>query len=286
MTELPRIPTGLGEIAEHYDALLCDVWGVVHNGRMAFTAAVEALRQFRQSGGVVVMLTNAPRPSSQIPAQFEMLGVPDNCWDDIITSGDATRAMLAQYAPGPAFKLGPPKDDPLYEGLPIRFSPLEEAKLISCTGLDDDKRDTPEDYDDVLRAAVKHRLPMICANPDKVVHYGDRLIYCAGALAEKYAALGGEVFFGGKPHEPIYKLARASIDKKTGQKIEAGRILAIGDGLPTDVAGANGQGLDCLFITGGIHGAQIADGDLAQQAGNILNQHGQKARYAQTRLHW
>ncbi len=286
MTDDPQTPSGLGEISGHYDAVLCDVWGVLHNGRVSFDAATDALQRFRDAGGTVVMLTNAPRPSSEIPVQFATLGVPENCWDDIVTSGDATKALLSQSAPGPAFKLGPPKDDRLYQDTGMEFAELAQAKLISCTGLFDDNQDTPDDYADLLREAATRKLPMICANPDKVVHFGDRLIYCAGALADVYANLGGEVVFGGKPHDPIYALSLSRLAVLRGQAVDKARVLTIGDGLPTDIAGAAAQGLDCLFITGGIHGDQISGNHYAHAVGQLLSDHNTHARYAIKNLKW
>ncbi|PHS23014.1 MAG: TIGR01459 family HAD-type hydrolase [Robiginitomaculum sp.] len=286
MTDFVETPSGLGDIAGRYDAVLCDVWGVVHNGRIAFLEAMRALTEFRKNGGIVVMLTNAPRPSSEIPAQFKKVGVPGEAWDDIVTSGDATRALLAQWAPGPAFKLGPPKDDRLYDGTGMNFAPLEKAKLISCTGFYDDNRETPDDYDQLLAAAAALNLPMICANPDKVVHFGDRLIYCAGALAQNYAALGQKVIYTGKPHEAIYQLSYERLSALLKKPAEKSRILAIGDGLPTDILGAAREGLDCLFITGGIHDDQIAGDDFAAEASQLLSDHQTHARYAMTTLRW
>ncbi len=286
MTDLVETPSGLGDIAARYDAVLCDVWGVVHNGRTAFLEATHALMQFRENGGIVVMLTNAPRPSSEIPAQFKKVGVPDAAWDDIVTSGDATRALLAKWAPGPAFKLGPPKDDRLYDGTGVTFAPLGAAKFISCTGFYDDNRETPDDYDQFLAEAAALNLPMICANPDKVVHFGDRLIYCAGALAQNYAALGQKVIYTGKPNPPIYQLSYERLSDLLQSPVDKSRILAIGDGLPTDILGAAREGLDCLFITGGIHDDQIAGDDFAAEASQLLSDHQTHARYAMTTLRW
>lgn len=286
MPQSPHTLSGLNEIHSQYDAVLCDVWGVIHNGRAAFSDAVHALTEFRKAGGTVVMLTNAPRPSSQIPAQFEALGVPDECWDGIVTSGDATRALLLKSAPGPAFKLGPAKDDHLYQDTRMIFSELDEARLVSCTGLFDDNTETPDDYIALLKTAAALRLPMICANPDKVVHFGDRLIYCAGALAEEYAHLGGEVVFGGKPHDPIYALSYARLEEMRGKPLDHSQVLAIGDGLSTDIAGAAAQGLDCLFITGGIHGAQMTGDVFAKDVSRLLIEHQTTARYAMAGLFW
>ncbi len=286
MSEPPHIPEGLGEIAASYEALLCDVWGVVHNGRQAFDAATQALARFRQNGGTVLLLTNAPRPGSEIPAQLEALRVRRDCWDGIVTSGDATRALLRASAPGPAFKLGPPKDARLYEGTGMRFAPLEEAKLVCCTGLFDDQRETPENYRELLQRAAKRALPMISANPDLVVHYGDRLIYCGGALAALYQQLGGTVISGGKPHAPIYALCQERLDQLRGAPVPRRRILAIGDGLKTDVAGAAAQDLDCVFISDGIHGARQNGADYAARVQQLLCEHNTRARYAMPVLRW
>jgi HAD superfamily hydrolase (TIGR01459 family) len=280
MSQSPHILSSLNEIHTHYDNLLCDVWGVIHNGRAAFLQATAALARFRQDGGTVIMLTNAPRPSSEIPAQFDALGVPNDCWDKIITSGDATRALLTQNAPGPAFKLGPKKDDRLYQGTGMTFSSISKAQLISCTGLFDDNAETPDDYIQLLGEAAARKLPMICANPDLVVRFGDRMIYCAGALAKLYFELGGKVIFGGKPHAPIYELCYATLETMQGKPADRRRILAIGDGLPTDIQGAAGQALDCLFISGGIHGAQMAGHAYEEEVHGLLQQNQTRARYA------
>ncbi len=246
---------GLGSLAERYDALLCDAWGVIHNGVELFPGAADAMTRFRDGGGTIVILTNAPRPSSIIPAQLDRLGLPRRAYDVVVTSGDATRAEIERRLPAPAFRIGPSKDDPLFDGLMIDFVPLEKAKFIICTGLENDQREAPEDYNDVLARAAALSLPMICANPDIVVNWGGRMIWCAGALAEIYAGLGGEVVYGGKPHAPIYRLARAFVANKIGNPVDKTRILAIGDGLNTDIAGANKEDIDALFVAGdgGIH---------------------------------
>lgn len=246
---------GLGSIAERYDALLCDAWGVIHNGVELFPGAAEAMTRFRDGGGTIVILTNAPRPSSIIPAQLDRLGLPRNAYDVVVTSGDATRSEIERRLPAPAYRIGPSKDDPLFDGMEIDFVSLDKAKFIICTGLENDQREAPEDYNDVLAQAASQGLPMICANPDIVVNWGGRMIWCAGALAEIYAGLGGEVVYGGKPHAPIYRLARGFIAEKTDKPVDKSRILAIGDGLNTDIAGANKEDIDALFVAGdgGIH---------------------------------
>ena len=258
---------GLGSLAECYDALLCDAWGVIHNGVELFAGAAEAMTRFRDGGGTIVILTNAPRPSSIIPAQLDRLGLPRDAYDVVVTSGDATRAEIERRLPVPAYRIGPSKDDPLFDGMKINFVPLESAKFVICTGLENDQYEAPEDYNDVLAHAARLGLPMICANPDIVVNWGGRMIWCAGALAEIYAGLGGEVVYGGKPHAPIYRLAREFIANKIGEPIDKGRILAIGDGLNTDIAGANKEGIDALYVAGvgGVH-------DGAGDAKSIANQ--------------
>lgn len=253
MSDIPVIGS-LSEIAERYDALLCDAWGVIHDGVTLFPGAAEALTAFRETRGPVVILTNAPRPSSVIPPQLDRLGLPRNAYDAVVTSGDATRAAIVARLDKPAFRIGPAMDDPLFEGLAIDFRPLEDASFIVCSGLDDEEREEPEAYRGLLTRAAARRLPMVCANPDIVVNWGGRIMWCAGALGELYAALGGEVIYGGKPHWPVYDLALREIEKARGPTARA-RILAVGDGLKTDIKGANDHGFDALLIAGegGVH---------------------------------
>lgn len=246
----------LHALRPHYRALLCDVWGVVHNGREAFREACAALSRFRASGGVVVLLTNAPRPRGVIPAQLDRLGVPRSAWDVVVTSGDATRALLGARAPGPMLRIGPPQDAALWEGLGLQESGVEEARFVAVSGLVDDRTETPADYAETLRLARARNLPLICANPDIVVRMGDRLIYCAGALAQAYEALGGEVLMSGKPHAPIYDIAFAELERLAPGLARA-QVLAIGDGVSTDLAGAAAQGLDALFVAAGVHGESL-----------------------------
>lgn len=262
----PLLTDHLAPLASRYDALLCDAWGVIHNGVELFDGAAEALTEFRRRRGPVIILTNAPRPSSIIPAQLDRLGLSREAYDAVVTSGDATRAAIAARLPAPAFRLGPEKDDPLYEGIKIDFTPIDEASFIVCTGLVDDQRETPDAYRPLLEKAAARRLPMICANPDIVVRWGGRLVYCAGALAQVYQELGGEVIYGGKPHKPIYELALAKIEELRGYPVERGRVLAIGDGLHTDIVGANAQGVDAVFVVGegGVHAGSRDHGDVAK----------------------
>ncbi len=252
MHHLPSIDA----ISEHYDAVLCDVWGVIHDGRAVFPAAAAALVRLRAMGKPVILLTNVPKPRGPIPAQLDRLGLPRQAWDAIVTSGDAIRAELAHRAPGPMFKIGPDRDRVLWEGLGLEFATLEHARFIGISGLND-HREKPDAYAQTLQAARTRDLEMLCANPDIVVRVGDELIWCAGAIARDYAALGGRVIMAGKPHPPIYDLALRELNQITGKPVERARVLCIGDGVGTDVAGANAQGLDCLFIASGLHGEAL-----------------------------
>lgn len=274
------------DVAGHYDAALCDVWGVVHNGRSAFARATDALVRFRAMGKPVILLTNAPRPGFVIPPQLDRLGVPRAAWDAIVTSGDVSHAEIAARAPGPMFKLGPEKDLDLYAGLAVDFvADMAAARTIVCTGPFDEARETPEDYRGRLADAIAAGAEMICVNPDKIVRFGDRLIYCAGALAELYAELGGRVITAGKPHAPIYAAALARLAEIAGRAMDPARVLAIGDGHETDVLGANRAGIDCLFIAAGIHAGRLADFSVATLEA-ILAEAGARAQFAARELGW
>ncbi len=286
----PQMIAGLSEVADRYDAVLCDVWGVVHNGRERFAPASEALVRFAEDRGPVVLISNAPRPGAAIVSQLKELHVPREAWSAIVTSGDATRTELVRRAPGPAWALGPARDAPLYEGTGVEFVELpEQAAFVSCTGLFDDEIETPEDYRERLQACVERGLTFICANPDRVVQRGDKLIYCAGALADLYAELGGEVIMVGKPYAPIYELALAEAERLLGRPLDRTRVLTIGDGLPTDVRGANAQGLDLLFVAEGIHAAELLGDEgvlTSERAAAFLSRNEASATYAQTQLSW
>ncbi len=246
----------LDEIADAYDAVFCDVWGVVHNGRTAFAGACDALIRFRAAGKRIVMLTNIPKPRGPIPGQFERIGVPRQAWDAIVTSGDAIRAELAARAPGPMYKIGPAHDHSLWEGLGLAQSGLDEARFVAISGLNRDD-ETPQDYAETLQRAHQRDLELLSANPDIVVRYGDKLIWCAGAIARDYEALGGRVVMAGKPYAPIYELALRELAALDRRSIDKTRILCIGDGVGTDIKGANGQGFDFLFIASGMHGEAL-----------------------------
>jgi len=243
----------LRDLVDGVEVVLSDIWGVVHNGLEAFPEACEALQAYRSSGGTVILITNAPRPADSVQRQLRKLGVADEAYDAIVSSGDLTRHYVAEHPGRKVFWLGPDRDSGIHRGLDPVLASLEQADYIVCTGLFDDETETAEDYRAMMLKARARGLTLICANPDIVVERGDRLIYCAGAIAELYRELGGEVIFYGKPHRPIYERAVALAAEHGGHEIRLDRVLAIGDSVRTDLAGAHGFGIDCLFVTRGIH---------------------------------
>lgn len=286
---MTTLPAGLAQIAHDYDVLLSDVWGVIHNGRESFPDACAALARFRAERGPVVLISNAARPASYVVPQLDGLGVPREAWSAFVTSGDATRGLLAERAPGPVWTVGPERAGGLYADLGLAFSDADGAAFICVTGPFNEDVEGPEDYRERFTAPAKRGLPMICANPDRVVQHGDRLIYCGGALADVYKELGGEVLMAGKPYAPIYDLSLAEAARLLGRDIDPRRVLCIGDGLHTDVQGAEDRGFDCLFIAKGIHGeaALGPDGKLSAPAVDaLLAAEGVKARYAMADLVW
>lgn len=287
---LPTPLPNLGAVSADYDILLCDVWGVIHNGRESWPDAFGALTRFNQEGGHVVLISNSPRPAKDVIAQLDGLGVPREAWKAFVTSGDATRAELSKRAPGPALILGPERDWPLYAGLGLDVvEDAASAAFLSVTGLVDDETETPEDYRERLSAAAARDLELICANPDRVVQRGDKLIYCGGSLADLYESLGGRVTMAGKPYGPIYDLALKEGEMLLGGPVDRSRVLCIGDGVVTDVMGANAQALDCLFIAQGIHGDQAKGPDGAldpARAADLLKAETTYARYAALELAW
>jgi HAD superfamily hydrolase (TIGR01450 family) len=239
------------EITSRYDAVFCDVWGVVHNGVDPFPKAAAALEAARKEGLTVVLITNSPRIAPQVVTQLRQIGVPDSAYDRIVTSGDVTRVLIAE-GPKKVFLLGPDRDLALIEGLGVERVSADEAESVVCSGFFDDEREKPEDYTDILKAFQARRVPIICANPDLVVERGHRIIPCAGAMAAYYNQLGGQTRIAGKPHRPIYDEV-LSVAREVRGDVPINRILAIGDGMPTDVRGALDYGLDLLYISGGIH---------------------------------
>ena len=247
------IITGVRQLAEQYSGWLCDIWGVIHNGREPHWAAVEACRQHRAAGGRVVLITNAPRPNAPVRTQLERMGVAGDAYDAIVTSGDVTRDLIAGWQGRALYHLGPERDRPIFDGLDVQFSSAEEADVIINTGLFDDRTETPDHYRAQFEEFRARNLPMICANPDLVVERGTELCYCAGALAALYEEMGGKVAYAGKPHPPIYDVCMDHLNSAAGAQMSRARVLAIGDGLKTDMAGALAVGIDALFVPSGVH---------------------------------
>ena len=248
---------GLGDLADSYGALLCDVWGVVHNGVRAYSDAVEALCAFRESHGPVVLITNAPRPAALVELQLDELNVPHAAYDAVVTSGDVTRSAVAARPGAKVLHIGPQRDLGFYDGLDIELVDHdEEAELVSCTGLFDDTSESPEDYRLRFAGLAARDLTLVCANPDIVVERGDQMIWCGGALARLYGELGGRTVLAGKPFSPIYDAALEAIGEP-----DKASVLTIGDGLYTDIKGACNYGLDALFVTGSIHAADFGPVD-------------------------
>ena len=284
MTAL-RFAERLRDLVGDVDVLLSDVWGVVHNGLVAFPEACEALHSFRKQGGTVILITNAPRPADSVQRQLRKLGVADDIYDAIVSSGDLTWHFVADHPGQKMFWLGPKRDNSIYRGLDPVLAPLEQADYIVCTGLFDDETESAETYRAMMLRARARKLTLVCANPDIVVERGDRLIYCAGAIAELYLELGGEVIFYGKPHRPIYQRAIALAAARRGRAVQLGRVLAIGDSVRTDLAGAHGFGIDCLFVTRGIHAEEFEGIDQLDPA-SVKELFGHPPRALMRELRW
>jgi len=275
----------LRELVAGVDVVLSDIWGVVHDGLESFPEACEALHNFRQQGGTVILITNAPRPADSVQRQLRKLGVADETYDAIVSSGDLTRLYVADHPGRKVFWLGPERDSSIHRGLNAVLAPLEEADYVVCTGLYDDETESAEDYRSMMLKARERKLTLVCANPDIVVERGDRLIYCAGAIAELYRELGGEVIFYGKPHRPIYERAMALAGERQGHQIERKRVLAIGDSVRTDLTGAREFGIDCLFVTRGIHSEEFEGLDQLDPA-SVLELFGHPPKALIRELRW
>jgi HAD superfamily hydrolase (TIGR01459 family) len=256
---------GLESLARSYDVIFCDVWGVLHNGITAFAGASEALTRYRAGGGRVVLISNAPRPGAALAPQLDRIGVPRTAYDAILTSGDLTRAAVIERLGKVVHHLGPERDLAIFEGLAVRFGTIQEADYVVCSGFHNDDVETVEDYAEALAAMRARSLWMLCANPDMVVERGDRLVPCAGALATAYEEIGGEVYWAGKPHRPVYDAALAlSARFLASDTVPLERVLAVGDALRTDIAGAAALGIDSLLVARGIHAGELGlqDGPL------------------------
>jgi len=260
-TTVPPAIDGLRSIISRYDLVLCDLWGVMHNGVNAIPGANDAVIHARQAGATVMMISNAPRPGPVVAKQIEGYGVPKTAYDDVVASGDVTREELLARPGAKVFHLGPQRDLPNYEGLDLTLVDFDHADLIACSGPFNDADDQPEQYRDLLTRAKARGLTLICANPDIVVERGDKLVWCAGALAAIYDEIGGKTIYAGKPYPQIYEIALKRAAKLRGKPVDRKRVLAVGDGLRTDILGAARNSFDSLFIARGIHAADLAGDD-------------------------
>ena len=238
--------------SEAYPVWFCDIWGVVHNGVKPFPLTVAALRRHRERGGTVILVTNSPRSRLDVERQLLEIGVDPLSHDVIVTSGDVTQELMKRHGGGQVFHLGAERDHSIYDGTGVRRVALAEAHAVLCTGLVDDLNDELSDYDALLAEMRARDLVMICANPDKIVKKGDRILWCAGKLAETYEGLGGKVLMAGKPFTPIYELALTEASRLRGRNIAKDEVLAIGDGPETDIRGAADYGLAALLVAEGV----------------------------------
>ena len=274
----PPVPTlhHFAAVAERYDLILCDVWGVLHDGRRAHVAAGEALIRFRALPGPrrrrVILVSNAPRPWPGVQTILDGYGVPREAYDAILTSGDLTRRLIAEHPGERVHHLGPERDAPIFEGLDLTLVPGAEAQRVVCTGLFDDDTETEEDYRAMLAEFRARNVPMICANPDLVVERDKRLIPCAGLIAQAYEAIGGDVVYAGKPYRPVYETALAIAGELDGTTPpDPARVVAVGDAIRTDIAGASAYGIPSILVARGIHAEELgvtadhhALGDIAE----------------------
>ncbi|TPL16339.1 TIGR01459 family HAD-type hydrolase [Mesorhizobium sp. B2-4-10] len=275
MAASPDIIGSLEDVSKNYSAILCDVWGVVHNGETHFPAAASALAAARTAGIPVVLITNSPRRSADVVAQMNVIGVPPSAYDRVVTSGDVTRDLIVE-GPRKIFHVGAERDLTLYDGLDVDLVEEFEASGVVCTGLFDDEVEKPEDYAELLRRLRARNLPFICANPDIMVERGERIIWCAGALARDYAQLGGRTLIAGKPYAPVYDVAMKEVAEILGRPVERRQVLAIGDGMLTDIKGAADNGFDVLYVSGGIHARDYGDASQPDPArlAAFLDRHG------------
>ena len=260
LASMTKVITAFKEIFHNYDAIFCDLWGCLHDGVESFPNALLSLKNFKRKGGVVVLITNAPRPNFSVKAQIDKLGITNEFYDSIITSGDAAQLGLFSGNFGTnVYHMGPKRDLSFFDinskrmanPVDIKLVELEKAESIVCTGLFDDQIETPEDYTNFIKESVKKKLKLLCINPDMMVDYGEKRLWCAGAIAAAYSVAGGIPIYFGKPHTPIYEMAYREL-YALGHEISKNRILCVGDGINTDILGGNKQGLDTLFVCGGL----------------------------------
>ena len=258
---IPPILDRVGDLLENYDVLLCDIWGVVHDGQRAFPAANAALTRFRERGGTVVLVSNAPSPSPALAHVLDSKQVARTAWDATVSSGDLALTHMRESGYTRVHRIGPAaRDGSFFAASGLADTAIDEADAVACTGLVDDRRERPEDYIGLLERAHARKLPFVCVNPDLAVHVGADLLPCAGAVATLYEQMGGNVFWAGKPHPIAYETARAMAEERRGAAVPTARILGIGDSIRTDLAAARNSGVDALFITSGIHRDELMDG--------------------------
>lgn len=287
---VPRILSGLAEVAEDYDLIICDVWGVLHNSIAPYPGVLDCLGRAAAHEKRIALLSNAPRPNSVVAGELERIGIAEGMYDHLVTSGEATRRALVDRSDAwyarlgrRFFHLGPPRCHPTVEGIGEEAE-LSDADFIVCTGLFDDEADHPDDYHDLLRPAIERGLPLICANPDIVVMRGDRLIPCAGGVAKLYGEWGGEVRWHGKPHTDVYDI----IFRLSG--VERDCAVMIGDGFHTDIEGACRAGIDSIWIAGGIHADEVGyrEGNAldADRVAKVIAESGELPSAVLARLVW
>jgi HAD superfamily hydrolase (TIGR01459 family) len=283
-----RILTELAEVSGDYDAILCDLWGCYHNGVTPYPAAVDACRAVRRRGGRVVLLTNAPRPSDSVRRFLDHIGAPADSYDAIVSSGGACQSALESGAFGRRIEyVGPGRDLHMLTDIGLDPAPAEEAEAVLVTGLRDDRNETPADYAGEIAIWARRDLPLLCANPDIVVDRGDERLWCAGAIARDHEAAGGRVVWYGKPHRPIYERCFQVLEELGGGPVDRGRVLAVGDGIATDVEGGIRAGLDVVFVTGGLAAAELGPDPEHPEPARLerfLSEHDLGPRYAMGRL--
>jgi HAD superfamily hydrolase (TIGR01459 family) len=279
---IPIIDT-IAPLADATVAWLVDIWGVMHDGVRPFAEACDACTRFRENSGLIVLVSNSPRPHEAVAAQLDRVGVPRACWDVIVSSGDVARSLIASYAGRAVLHIGPERDLPIFAGMDVERVKSDQADVVVCTGLFDDERETPDDYAELLASCMVRGLPMICANPDITVERGGRIIFCAGAIARAYEGLGGKVAYAGKPYLPIYERAFDTLESLRPGSADGSRLLAIGDGVHTDIAGAAAANLKSIFVASGVHVARPLSGEALE---GLFPLPGPRPIAAMTRLSW
>jgi HAD superfamily hydrolase (TIGR01459 family) len=285
----PRILAHAGAMLERYDVLFCDVWGVVHDGLVAFDSACAALETFRQLGGTVILVSNAPVPKHRVVEMLDARKVPRTSYDDVVSSGDLALTHIADRQFKSLFCIGPlDRDAALFTALTAPSVALDHAEAIVCSGLNDDHNEAPDDYLGLLHRARAREIPFVCANPDLIVDVGGTLLYCAGAIADLYQAIGGDVFWAGKPYLNAYETAHHRAEALRNRNVARNRVLVIGDAVRTDIKGAENFGCDALFVASGIHRHETMDGNelSAAKLAQLFTGGAPQAAAAMTQLRW